>query len=74
VLGHRPGPSVVWTVIAAFVLPIGAFVAALAVADRALGGVLESERVATVVSFAIAATVAVLFVFCLGWARRLLRR
>jgi len=61
-------------VIAAFLLPIGVFVAALVAAQEALRGALESERIAAVAGFAIAVAVAVFFVFGMRWARRFLNR
>lgn len=56
-LGHAGGPSVAWKAIVAFVLPVGAFIAALAMFDRLLeGAVAERHRTpaAAVMAFAFA--------------------
>jgi hypothetical protein len=57
-LGHAGGPSVVWKVIIAFVLPIVAFIAALAISDRLLQrAVAEQHRALPAFAMALTFTV-----------------
>jgi hypothetical protein len=54
-LGSDKGPSIVRKVLAAFVLPIIVFIAALAISDKALATVIESVHTRTAAGLAIAA-------------------
>ena len=43
-LGRQGGPSVVWKVIVAFMLPIAVFIASLAIFGKIFEGAIESEK------------------------------
>lgn len=56
-LGHAEGPSVVSKVVLAFLLPMLAFILALAVFETILAGMIESERLRTGLSLLLALSV-----------------
>ncbi len=53
-LGHAEGPSVVSSVVVAFLLPILTFIISLAVSERILARAIEAKGLLTAVSFLLA--------------------
>jgi len=53
-LGNIEGPSLAVKVIFAFLLPLVVFIASLAVFERILAGVINTERAQTAISFLLA--------------------
>ena len=62
-LSNMGGPSVVFKVILAFLVPIVVFVGSLAVFEGLLAGAVESENLQTVAGFVLALVVSGGFVF-----------
>ena len=61
-MGNNKGPSVVSKVLAAFLLPIVVFIAALAVFERVLAGVIDTKGLQTALSFPVALLVTSVFI------------
>ena len=53
-LGRSQGPSVVWTAITAFLLPIAVFITALAVSDHVFKQAVTGNNLRFIVGFALA--------------------
>ncbi|MHC4570729.1 MAG: hypothetical protein ACYS0C_01455 [Planctomycetota bacterium] len=53
-LGKAKGPSVVFKVVVAFLLPLVVFIAALAVSEKILAGIINTAALRTVLSFLLA--------------------
>jgi hypothetical protein len=70
VLGRRGGPNVAFRAIVAFVLPVVVFMAALAGSGLLLRGISVTQRIETIVSFAIASAATVVVVFAVKVGRR----
>jgi len=61
-LGKVEGPSVVFKVVVAFLLPLMVFIAALAVFEKILAGVVNTEQLQTALVFLLAALVTFAFI------------
>ena len=63
-LGKAEGPSVVFKVVAAFLLPLMVFIAALAASEKILAKTINSKEVQTALSFLLALAVTLSVVGC----------
>ena len=63
-LGKAEGPSVVFKVVAAFLLPLMVFIAALAASEKILAKVISSKEAQTALSFLLALAVTLSAVGC----------
>ena len=61
-MGNAKGPSVVWKVVVAFLLPIAIFITALAIFEEILAGVVNDRQARTAISFLLAVLAALVFV------------
>ncbi|MGD8786270.1 MAG: SoxR reducing system RseC family protein [Phycisphaerales bacterium] len=62
-MGENEGPSVVVSVVFAFLLPIVVFIASLAVFEEIFAGVINSEHIQMVLGLLAALIVTIIFVF-----------
>lgn len=63
-LGKAEGSSVAFKVVVAFLLPLVVFIAALAVSEKILAGIINSKKAQTVLSFLLALAVTMSVVGC----------
>jgi len=73
-LGKAEGPSVVFKVVAAFLLPLMVFIAALAASEKILAKTINSKEVQTALSFLLALSVTFVCIFVLKAINRQLSK
>jgi len=73
-LGKAEGPSVVFKVVAAFLLPLMVFIAALAASEKILAKTMNSKEVQTALSFLLALSVTFVCIFVLKAINRQLSK
>ena len=73
-LGKAEGPSVVFKVVAAFLLPLMVFIAALATSEKILAKVINSKETQTALSFLLALSVTFVCIFVLKAINRRLSK
>ena len=73
-LGNTKSPSVVFKVVAAFLLPLMVFIAALATSEKILAKVINTKEVQTALSFLLALAVTFVCILIIKMIDRQLRK